>query len=130
MPVEPGRGGARVMVIFSEHHVGPAGGSAQGFILNDGRVGQKLLLPAFIFEAVVGAGPDAFEIVDFALAFAGATTGAIALVFGALRFGAEEGDVGEGAIAAVFAGEEGAFGGVFEDAEDARALLGVLGALV
>ena len=91
---------------------------------------QEVLLAPFVLEPVVGPGPDALEVVDFAEAVARAAAGAVALIFGALGFRAEEGDIGEGAIAAVLAGEECGFGKMFDEADGARALRGVGGILV
>ena len=83
------------VVILFQVGVAPTGGAAEGFILDHWGMFEHVLLAAFVFEAVVGAGPDALKIVDFALAVARAAAGAIALVFGALGFGAEERDVGQ-----------------------------------
>ena len=112
-------------MVAAEEGVGPAGGAAEGLVLDDRGVLEHVLLVAFVLGAVVGAAPDAFEVGDFAQAVAGSAAGAVALVLGALGFGAEVFDVGERAVAAVFAAEHGGFAGVLEDAERSRALVGV-----
>src|SRR3954467_6837840 len=80
-------------VISAQQGVGPTGCSAQGFVLDDGGVGEQVLLAALVLHAVVSAGPDALEVVDLALAVAGAAAGAVALVLGALGLGAQVADV-------------------------------------
>ena len=109
-------------VIAAEQGVGPARRAAQRFILDHRRVDKHLGLAAFVFEAVIGAAPDAFEIVDFALAVARPAARTVALVFRALAFGAEERDVGQGTVAAVLAAEHRGFAPVLEHAQAPRAL--------
>ena len=90
------------MVPFQEG-VGPGTGTLQAPVLEDRWSVQHFFLLTVGFEAVVGQGPDTFLLSYLALALASAPTGAIALVFSALGFGAQIGDIGQGAVAAVAA---------------------------
>src|SRR5690242_9056893 len=113
-------------MVAGEQGVGPARRAAQVLVLNDrGVIEQILCVTLVMLHAVVGAAPDAFEVVNFAQPVARSATRAIALVLGALRFGAEEGDVRQRAIAAVLAAEHRRLGGVLQDAQGPRTLKGV-----
>ena len=114
------------MVITLKQRVRPARGSTQAFVLNHGGVGEQFVFDAFVFQAVVGLGPDTFELGDFTLAVACSAARAIALILRALRFGAEERDIRQRAVATVFAAEHRGFAGVFEHAQWPGALPGVL----
>ena len=63
-----------------------------------------MLLAAIVLQALVGAQPDAVAIpIHFATAFARASTGAVALVFGTLRFRTEKRDVGQRTVSTILA---------------------------
>ena len=68
--------------------VEPSAGTLEPGVFYDGRPVEHLLFLSVGFQAVVGAGPDAVFLTDFALALPGAAAGAVALIFDALRFGA------------------------------------------
>ena len=85
-----------------------------------------MLLFAIGFEAVVRTRPNAVLVADFALALARATAGAVALVFDALRFRAQVGDVRQRAIATVAAVKSGDFERVLGRVKELGGL-GVLG---
>src|SRR3954452_20438501 len=117
-------------MINAAEGVRPCRRAAQRLVLHDGRMREQLLLAIFRFQAVVGAGPDALELADLAFAVACSAAGAIALVLGALRFGAQERDVRQRAVAAVPAAEHDRLRSLFEHAKGARTLGGIARSLV
>ena len=96
----------------------PGGSSAQSLILDDGRMIQQFLLLAIVLQPLVSAQPDAIAVaVHLATAFARAAARTVALVFRALRFGTQERDVRQRAIAAVFAAKHRRFAGMLDDSQ-------------
>src|SRR5688572_14558388 len=90
--------------------VGPRRSPAQALVLNNGRVREHALLRAVVFEPLVRAQPDAVAVaVDFAPSVARAAARTVALVFRALRFRTQIGDLGQRTIAAVFAAKQRGF---------------------
>src|SRR5688500_7149107 len=117
-------------MIHAAEGVPPGRRVAERLVLDDRRVFEQLLLAALALQTVVRARPDALEVGHLALAVARAAAGAVALVLGALRLGAEERDVGQRAVAAVLALEHRAFRRELEHAQRPRTLRRVLRALV
>src|ERR1017187_7170625 len=115
-------------MIAAQRGVGPGAGSLQRAILVDHRRFQHALLFSISFEAVVGSRPDAFLVADFAEALLRTAARPVALVLGALRFGAQVSDLRQRTIAAIAAVERehfhsllgamensGEFGGALDD---------------
>lgn len=63
---------------------------------------EQVLFTTFVLQSIVGTRPYARDVVDLALAIACAPAWAVALIFGTLRFWAQERDVRQRAITAVF----------------------------
>src|SRR5579875_4196575 len=97
-------GGARV-VVAAEERVCPGARAAQGVVLDHHRPRHQLELLAVGLQPLVGLGPDALAVVDLAEPVARAAAAAVALVLGAGALGADVGDVGQRAVAAVLAAE-------------------------
>ena len=96
-------GGTPRVVVAAEERVAPGAGAAQVVVLDDDRALEHRALLAVGLEAAVGVGPDAGVAGDLAHAVAGAAAGAVALVLLAVALGAQVGDVGQAAVAAIAA---------------------------
>src|ERR1039458_4281504 len=105
-------------------------GSLERAISVDHRPFQHALLFSISFEAVVGARPDAFLVADFAAALLGTAARPIALVLGALRFGAQVSDFRQRTIAAIAAVVREHFQSVLGPMENTRQFGGALDDLI
>ncbi len=78
-------------------------------------------------EAVIGAAPDALAFFHLTEAVPRSTAGTVALILGALGFGAEKGGFRKGAVTAVLAIEQQGFTGAFQNPEKGRTLERIFG---
>ena len=92
-------------MIALQESIGPGAGALKRTVFENHGLVNHLLLFAVGFEPIIRQRPDALFIADFALAVACAAARAVALVFGALRFGAQVRDLRQGTVAAVLAVE-------------------------
>src|SRR4030042_2501805 len=97
-------------VIPAQVEVEPGRGSHQFPVARRSSVVPNLPLFLVFLQPLVGSHPDALLVrVDFAPPFISAPAGPVSLILGALRHGAQEGDVEQGAVSAVHHSAEGPF---------------------
>src|SRR6202034_1620727 len=89
------------VVIAFQKCVGAGAGATKSALSEDGGAVQHIDLLAIRLQTIVGAPPDAFLLAYFALSLAGAAARAITLIFRALRFRAQIGDIRQRAVAAI-----------------------------
>src|SRR5262249_20271066 len=115
-------------MVAAEPEIGPGGSAAQTLVLHHRRVRQQLIFLAVMFQAFVGAQPDAIaEAVPLPGAFACAAARPVALVLGALRFRTEKCDIGQRTIAAVPALIQKRFAQMLQRTQWPGTLLGICG---